>query len=102
MAEVSQQKIQTEQSSDDILVDKGNQLHLIVLSIVAIFAILYGLLNVIKGDYLQAKINLLLFPHTIIAYLIYKKGYPAISKSINLFVVTANISVLQFVIGLEK
>ena len=101
MSEVSQQKIQTEQSSDDILVDKGNQLHLIVLSIVAIFAILYGLVNVIKGDYLQAKINLLLFPHTIIAYLIYKKGYPAISKSINLFVVTANISVLQFVIGLE-
>jgi len=101
MSEVSQQKIQTEQSSDDILVDKGNQLHLIVLSIVAIFAILYGLLNVIKGDYLQAKINFLLFPHTIIAYFIFKKGYPAISKCINLFVVTANISVLQFVIGLE-
>ena len=101
MSEVSQQKIQNEQSSDDILVDKGNQLHLIVLSIVAIFAILYGLLNVFKGDYLQAKINLLLFPHTIVAYLIYKKGYPALSKCINLFVVTANISVLQFVIGLE-
>lgn len=101
MSEVSQQKIQNEQSSDDILVDKGNQLHLIVLSIVAIFAILYGLLNIFKGDYLQAKINLLLFPHTIVAYLIYKKGYPALSKCINLFVVTANISVLQFVIGLE-
>jgi signal transduction histidine kinase len=101
MAEVTQQNLRTAQSSDDILVDKGNQLHLIVLSIVAAFAILYGILNVVKGDYLQAKINFLLFPHTLIAYLIFKRGYPAASKCLNLFVVTANISVLQFVIGLE-
>lgn len=101
MAEVTQQNLRTAQSSDDILVDKGNQLHLIVLSIVAAFAILYGILNIVKGDYLQAKINFLLFPHTLIAYLIFKRGYPAASKCLNLFVVTANISVLQFVIGLE-
>jgi len=101
MAEVTQQNLRTAQSSDDILVDKGNQLHLIVLSIVAAFAILYGILNIVKGEYLQAKINFLLFPHTLIAYLIFKRGYPAASKCLNLFVVTANISVLQFVIGLE-
>lgn len=101
MSEVSQQKTQTAQSSEDIWVDKGNQLHVIVLSIVAIFAVLYGLVNVLKGDYLQAKINFLLFPHTIIAYFIFKIGYPAVSKCINLFVVTANITILQFLIGLE-
>jgi signal transduction histidine kinase len=101
MSEILEQRKNAAQSSDDILVDKGNQLHLIVLYIVASFAILYGLLNVVKGDYLQAKINFLLFPHTVIAYVIYKRGYPAASKCLNLFVVTANISVLQFVIGLE-
>jgi signal transduction histidine kinase len=101
MAEVTQQTLRTAQSSEDILVDKGNQLHLIVLSIVAVFAILYGILNIVKGEYLQAKINFLLFPHTLIAYLVFKRGYPAASKCLNLFVVTVNISILQFVIGLE-
>jgi signal transduction histidine kinase len=101
MSKVPKIVTQSKQASEDILVDKGNQLHLIVLNIVAAFAIMYGLLNVLKGDYLQAKINFLLFPHTIIAYFIYKKGYPAASKCLNLFVVTVNISVLQFIIGLE-
>lgn len=101
MVSVSEQNTPSAQSSEDILVAKGNQWHLIVLCIVAVFSILYGLMNVLKGEYLQAKINFILLPTTVIVYLLFRKGYRALSKCINLFVVSANISALQFVIGLE-
>jgi signal transduction histidine kinase len=101
MSELSAPSINTKQSSEDILVEKGNQLHLIALAIVASFSVIYGLVNLAKADYIQAKLNLLLFPHTLIAYFIYRKGYYAFSKSLNLFMVTAEITILQFIIGQE-
>jgi signal transduction histidine kinase len=101
MSELSAPSINTKQSSEDILVEKGNQLHLIALVIVASFSVIYGLVNLAKADYIQAKLNLLLFPHTLIAYFIYRKGYYAFSKILNLFMVTAEITILQFIIGQE-
>ena len=101
MSELSAPSINTKQSSEDILVEKGNQLHLIALAIVASFSVIYGLVNLAKADYIQAKLNLLLFPHTLIAYFIYRKGYYTFSKSLNLFMVTAEITILQFIIGQE-
>ena len=101
MSELSAPSINTKQSSEDILVEKGNQLHLIALVIVASFSLIYGLVNLAKADYIQAKLNLLLFPHTLIAYFIYRKGYYAFSKILNLFMVTAEITILQFIIGQE-
>ena len=101
MSEVSAPSINTKQSSEDILVEKGNQLHLIALAIVALFSVIYGIVNLAKADYIQAKLNLLLFPHTLIAYFIYRKGYYTFSKTLNLFMVTAEITILQFMIGQE-
>ncbi len=85
--------------SDDILVEKGHQIHLVILAIVAAFSVFYCGVNFVLDNALQAIVCICLLPHTFIAYLIYKKGYKALSKIVNLFVVVTAIALISFIAG---
>jgi signal transduction histidine kinase len=87
--------------SDDILVEKGHEIHLMILTIVGSFSVLYTLVNVALDKNLQAIVCISLLPHTFVMYLLYRKGYKALSKVINLFVVVSAISILSFIAGKE-
>jgi signal transduction histidine kinase len=87
--------------SNDILVEKGHQIHVVILSIVAVFSVIYSIVNLVLDKNLQALICICLLPHTFVMYLLYRNGYKALSKIINLFVVVSAISMLSFIAGKE-
>jgi signal transduction histidine kinase len=70
--------------SYDILVKKGNQLHLIILFIVGFFSIFYCVHSLLFEDLFQFYLNGTLLPSVFISYLLFKKNKTIASKIWNL------------------
>lgn len=85
--------------SNNLLVQKGNQLHLAILIIVAAFAVAYSLLHWANNDLHQALASALLIPTTLLAYGLYRWVNPTFSKIFNLIAVSAVISEMAFHAG---
>ncbi len=85
--------------SDNLLVQKGNQLHIVILVIVSGFAIAYSLLHYVNGDMHQALASALLLPTSLIAYVLYHWVNPTFSKVFNLLAVSTVISEMAFHAG---
>ena len=86
--EALQMSRNTSLASDDLLVKRGNQLHIIILWIVVFFGIAYGFLDYLQGNMDQALMNVSVTPIAIFCFWLFKNGYINISKIINLLGVT--------------
>ena len=82
---------------EDILVQKGNRLHEIILLLVFIYSIIFTSLNVYFLSYTQAIITATPIIFVPFEYILYKKKYPLISKTLNLVLVTTLIGALSLV-----
>lgn len=78
--------------SDDLLIRKGNQLHVIMLQMIAIYGVVYSIVNYLQGKYVELVFILPVVPGVAIAYLLYAKGHTKSSKIWNLFQVVVSIS----------
>ena len=87
----------TSSESNDLLVLRGNQLHIIVLWIVGFMGIGYALLDYIQKNYDQTIMNLTVTPIAIGCYWLFRKGFITASKIINLLGVTVVISIHSFI-----
>lgn len=85
--------------SENLLVKKGNQLHLAILGIVAAFSVFYSVLHWLNGAFKLAKISILLVPVVFIAYLLYKHISPSLSKIFNLIAVTTIVTLISMYAG---
>jgi signal transduction histidine kinase len=85
--------------SNNLLVQKGNQLHIAILIIVTAFAVAYSLLHYVNGDMHQALASALLIPTSLIAYGLFHWANPTFSKVFNLIAVSAVISEMAFHAG---
>ena len=88
-------------SNENILVNKGNLLHRIIMMIVLCQSLFYTIFNYALGNTIQAYITLSLVPVSIIAYIFSLSGYTTLSKIFNLICVVGVISVLALLVGKE-
>lgn len=86
---------------NNLLVRKGNELHLIILFIVSSFGVLYTIINLYNEYYKLALISLSLFPVSLIAFATFIKISHNFSKIFNLTCVVIIIS-LQHLIQDQK
>lgn len=66
--------------SEDLLVVKGNQLHVIMLKLIAVYSVIYAVTNLFMG-YIQDVFIIVLPIFTVaVAYLLFRKGKRMLSK----------------------
>lgn len=82
--------------SELILVRKGNQIHILLLYLVAIYGIAYGLVNIFQGFYLQSMINFSAVLLTVFAYYLAIWGWMLTSKIFNLTQMIVVISAMFY------
>ena len=88
-------------SNENILVNKGNLLHRIIIVIVLFYSLFYSVMNYALGNKIQAFITFSLAPVSIIAYIIFLLGNATLSKIFNLICVVGAISILSLLVGKE-
>ena len=76
---------------EDLLVRKGNQLHEIMLLLLGFYGVVYTIINFYTGQWSEMYFVIPVIPGVSIAYLLYAKGYPLISKIFNLIQVIFSI-----------
>lgn len=88
---------ETTSESNDLLVIRGNQFHIIILWIVGFFGIGYAILDYFQANYDQTLMNLTVTPIAIGCYWLFRKGFIIASKIINLLGVTVVITLHSFI-----
>ena len=84
-----------------MLVLKGNQLHLGILWIVGVFSLIYSLISVYLGLYVDAIINISLIPGAFVYAYLFNKNKQGISKILNLIHVSVVIGLHSLIHGPE-
>lgn len=82
--------------SDDlnyVLVNKGNELNVIIIGIVLIFGVAFTIINILYEYYYYAALSVMLLPISLFAYFLFKKVSATSSKLFNLIAVTTIISI---------
>ena len=82
--------------SDDlnyVLVNKGNELNVIIIGIVLIFGVAFTIINILYEYYYYAALSIMLLPISLFAYFLFKKVSATSSKLFNLIAVTTIISI---------
>ncbi len=87
----------TDYSEVDILVQKGNVLHLLLLLLLFVYCIVFAIINYVLGHSTEVILTLVPLPFVILSYILYKKGYSVLSKFINLFQITTVVGMLSMV-----
>jgi signal transduction histidine kinase len=87
----------TDYSEVDILVQKGNVLHLLMLLLLFVYCIVFAIINYVLGHSTEVILTLVPLPFVILSYILYKKGYSVLSKFINLFQITTVVGMLSMV-----
>jgi signal transduction histidine kinase len=93
--------LQADEEGKDLLVLRGNQLHVGILWITGVFSICYTLLNVYFEYYLDAAINISLLPGTLLYFFLFKKGKKDLSKILNLIHVCTVVGLHSLIHGPE-
>ncbi|MBU6158148.1 MAG: PAS domain-containing protein [Bacteroidetes bacterium] len=86
---------------EDILVQKGNRLHLMILALVMSYCVIFSIVQYLMGYNIQQYITTIPVFITPIAYLLFRWGYPLLSKTINMMQVTTVIGLISMVTGIE-
>lgn len=81
----------------DILVQKGNQLHELILLLVLGYSVIFSIINYTLYNIVQGVITATPLLFVPLEYIIYKRGYPLLSKTLNMFFVCTLIGALSLV-----
>ena len=81
----------------DILVQKGNQLHELILLLVLGYSLIFSIINYTLYNIVQGVITATPLLFVPLEYIIYKRGYPLLSKTLNMFFVCTLIGALSLV-----
>ena len=81
----------------DILVAKGNSLHVLLLILLFFYAFAFTIINYVQGNTLDMLLTAIPLPVVIFEYIIYKRGYPILSKVLNMFHVTTIVGLLSMI-----
>jgi hypothetical protein len=84
------------QDNENILVKKGNQVHVTLLFLVAAYAVVYALLNLIQGYYMQSLLNFFSFLMVLVSYYLNAIGKILASKIFNLLQLIVLIGAMFF------
>jgi PAS domain S-box-containing protein len=85
------------ESETDVLVSKGNVLHVLLLSLLFCFSVTFVLVNLYQGKSLEAAITAIPIPFIIIEFFLYLIGYPIVSKVMNMLQVTTVVGLLSMI-----
>ena len=81
----------------DILVQKGNTLHVLLLVLLFVYSGAYTVINYFQGAYTEMWMTIVPMVFVVVEYLLYLKGFKIISKVMNLFQVTTIVGLLSMV-----
>lgn len=84
-------------SAETILEAKGNQLHELLIYTIAIYSVLFSIINYLNDSHIEGMVAFSGLPFSIISYTLYKSGYTKVSKFWNLFQITGIISLLTLI-----
>ena len=87
----------TDESKVDLLVQKGNVLHLLLLLLLFVYCIVFAIINYLLGHSTEVILTITPIPFVVLAYILFKKGYPILSKFINLIQITTVVGLLSMV-----
>lgn len=88
-----------QKTSDDLLMDYSNIMHVWLMKIIAIYSIIYTFVNVYLGDIYQAYATALSLPLVLISFVLYKKEFVFTSKLFNIIQILTTITVLSLLAG---
>ena len=89
----------TQDTSDDILMDYSNIMHVWLMKIIVVYSFLYTFINIYLGDVQQAYATAISLVLVSTSYFIYNKGLVFTSKLFNLVNILATITVLSVMAG---
>ncbi|MBU3713486.1 MAG: PAS domain S-box protein [Ferruginibacter sp.] len=85
----------TDQSEVDLLVQKGNLLHLLLLLLLFVYCVIFAVINYTLGHTTETYLTVVPLPFVILSYILYTKGYSVLSKFINLIQITNVVGLLS-------
>lgn len=88
-----------QKTSDDLLMEYSNIMHVWLMKIIAIYSIIYTFVNVYLGDIHQAYATALSLPLVLISFILYKKEFVFASKLFNVIQILATITLLSVLAG---
>lgn len=88
--------------SEDLILRKSKRLHAVLLKLIAVYAIVFFIVNMIASQQIQALLTLAALPSTGIAWLLFVKGYYKYSKIWNSLQVSVIILLLELMAGSES
>ncbi|MFN5347837.1 MAG: sensor histidine kinase [Bacteroidota bacterium] len=89
----------TQNTSDDILMDYSNIMHVWMMKIIAFYSVVYTFINIYLNDVQQAYATAISLVLVSTSYFIYNKGFVYASKLFNLVNILATITVLAVLAG---
>lgn len=89
----------TQDTSDDLLMQYSNIMHIWLMKVIAIYSVVYTFINFYLGDVQQAYATILVIPLVLISSLLYKKGFVFLSKIFNVIQVLLTITTLSLLAG---
>ncbi len=81
----------------DILVQKANTLHLLLLLLLFLYSVSYTIINIAIESYLEAWITAIPIPFVLIEYVLFRKGYWLLSKTMNMVQVSTVVGILSLI-----
>ena len=90
----------TQETSDDLLMEYSNIMHVWLMKIISIYSIVYTFVNVYLGDIYQAYATVLSLPLVLISVILYKKEFIFASKLFNVVQILATITLLSVLAGM--
>ena len=81
----------------DILVQKGDILHVLLLGLLFAYSAAYTIINYLQGSYTEMGMTIVPMFFVAIEYVLFKKGYKIISKIMNMLQVTTIVGLLSMV-----
>lgn len=88
--------------SEDLILRKSKRLHAVLLKLIAVYALIFFVVNLLSGQTVQALITLAALPSTGIAWILFVKGYYKYSKIWNSLQVSVLILLLELMAGADS
>jgi len=85
----------------DLLVKKGNELHLLILWTVLGYALIYTMVDIFMENYVQAWFVSAMIPVSLLNLWFFRKGWVNLSKFVNLTAICVVIAFLSWITGQE-
>jgi signal transduction histidine kinase len=88
--------------SEDLILRKSKRLHVVLLKLIAVYALVFFVVNMLSGQEVQGFVTLAVLPSTGIAWLLFVKGYYMYSKIWNSLQISIFILLLELMAGAES